>query len=171
MTSSVLFMTLIAGNRFFAIVFPLRAHVSRDLAFGLALSVWLTSGLVSVPHLLYHEIHKIYWKNWVEIFCEDSWPRYYYESKAGCLTDKPGKTIYVTCCAVILYFLPVVLMTFAYTSIAVSLYKRQRQIEPNDSVRLQHQRTRFKVSLIFSSRNPVMINHNNLYQSTFKAIL
>jgi len=126
-TASVLFLMVIAGDRYFAIVYPLQATRSRlRVAVSLIITVWIISAAVAMPHLITWRLLEIQWKDRLERACIDVWPQYYYQTADGlCLTHKPTRKIYVTIHIVILYFLPVVVMTCAYVIIGRTLWKRK----------------------------------------------
>ncbi|CAH1794995.1 unnamed protein product [Owenia fusiformis] len=144
-TSSVLTLTLISGDRFFAIVFPLKARMTEKRAVFLIITTWIISIAVATPHLFSRRMFQLNWKNRVETWCTEDWPKVALGKIDGtCKWDQPQRRIYYTCFVVLMYFIPVIVMIVAYTIIVYALNKKK----PGEQTRrliTQHETARKKV--------------------------
>ncbi|XP_071107735.1 QRFP-like peptide receptor [Haliotis cracherodii] len=122
-TSSVLTLTVISVERFMAIVFPFRAKWS-SLVTGLVIVLtWCVSTMIASPHLWIRQQFKWQWKDRLEIWCEEVWPKIYKNEE--CETYQPGKLIYYSVEGVVMYFVPIAVMIGAYSVIAIKLCLRK----------------------------------------------
>ena len=148
-------MTVVAAKRFFIIVYPLKARLTSGYSEVTLIGTWVVAGAFAAPNLLYWEVYEIHWKNRREIWCEETWPRFYYLSKDGtCETHAPGQRQYITVYVVMAYFLPVIAMTTTYILIMKSLWRRYTGIhqgseQMKDSVMEVHRKTRKRVNFMF----------------------
>ncbi|XP_033733533.1 QRFP-like peptide receptor isoform X2 [Pecten maximus] len=143
-TSSVLTLTIISIERFFAIVFPLRGKMSECvMGMSIALS-WLVSAAIAAPQLFVRKVIRYEFRNRDEVFCTEIWPKFY--KNADCVSHEPGKMIYYTVEGIVMYVIPVVIMIGAYSVIALKLMLRKA---PGNSMRSNsssQDRTRKKTS-------------------------
>ena len=58
-TASVLFMVIIAADRFFVIVFPLKARRSSVAAVIITVISWTVAAIVALPHLFVWKLFKV----------------------------------------------------------------------------------------------------------------
>ena len=100
LTASVLFMAVIAGERFFAIVFPLKARLTRPYQHVVVVVVtWTAAVLVALPELFVREMYQLFWLDHHEVWCSEEWPKYARMDQANsshCLYDYPQRQIYYT---------------------------------------------------------------------------
>ena len=73
--TSIFILLSISLDRFFAIVYPLKAHRSRLRCVVAVSSVWLVSVVIAAPNLVYHQLYEVEYLNWVERWCAESWPK------------------------------------------------------------------------------------------------
>ena len=118
-TSSVLTLTAISVERFFAIVFPLKRRLSPLFAFIVIVTNWILSVAMASPHLVVRKQFEYYWADRHEIWCEEVWPQVYIDE--DCNFDMPGRTIYYTLVSVVMFFIPIAIMLFAYSLILIKL--------------------------------------------------
>lgn len=123
-TSSVLTLTAISVERFFAIVFPLKHRLTPVFTVAVIMAIWTISAGMASPHLIVRRRFEYYWSNRHEIWCEEVWPKVYIDKE--CHTKAPGRIIYYTVVCVVMYFIPVLIMLCAYTVILVKLVLRKR---------------------------------------------
>ena len=75
-TTSIFFLTLISADRFFAIVFPLRAYFAKTrCSVVLMVSVWIVSALCNLPYLVVYEMRTLEWKDYTEVWCAEYWTK------------------------------------------------------------------------------------------------
>ena len=120
-------LTLIACDRFFGIIFAMKAHLTERRARTSIILVWVLSTGVSAPLLVYRKQFKRYWADHVEIWCQDNWPevRTFDTSLNGTVLTYPSRTWYYTLVSLVLYFIPIVVMSIAYLLIIAKLWSSQ----------------------------------------------
>jgi len=74
LVASILTLGVISCDRFFGIVFAMKALVTARRPSLLIAGVWVTSVAVSVPMLLHRRQMTRQWLNHTEIWCADDWP-------------------------------------------------------------------------------------------------
>ncbi|XP_064643142.1 pyroglutamylated RF-amide peptide receptor-like isoform X2 [Lineus longissimus] len=122
MVSSVLTLTVIACDRFFGIVFAMKAHMTERRASVFITLVWVVSIAVSSPLLYFRRITTREWKDYTEIFCQDHWPFVTSRNEQGMvMAFTPSRVAYYTTVSIILFFLPVLIMSIAYSLIIMRL--------------------------------------------------
>ncbi|XP_066297917.1 QRFP-like peptide receptor [Branchiostoma lanceolatum] len=110
-TSSVVMLTVIAIDRFYAIIFPLKARITETNTAAVISTVWLISCAVNVPLLVVSEQKQWQWDDGVlEIWCAEKW-------------DQHQKAIYTSVLFVVLYAVPLVVMMVAYFLLARKLWR------------------------------------------------
>ncbi|CAH1242643.1 TACR2 [Branchiostoma lanceolatum] len=110
-TSSVVMLTVIAIDRFYAIIFPLKARITETNTAAVISTVWLISCAVNVPLLVVSEQKQWQWDDGVlEIWCAEKW-------------DQHQKAIYTSVLFVVLYAIPLVVMMVAYFLLARKLWR------------------------------------------------
>jgi len=95
----------------------------------------------SVSLSVYTRMDKRQWKNYDEVWCSPVWPTdslQYHINTRG---------LYYTIVAVLLYALPLLIMTFAYTAIIMKLRRKQKaMIEMNNNTQKAKNTSRKRVS-------------------------
>ncbi|XP_002735395.2 substance-P receptor-like [Saccoglossus kowalevskii] len=108
---SILTLTVIAGDRYFAILHPLRARITERNTGIVIAAVWTISILINIPitiHLTYEE-HT--WDDGVfQTFCYEDWE------------FTPAEGWYTLSLFVVAYLVPLGIMMFAYLSIGRRLW-------------------------------------------------
>ncbi|XP_052789118.1 neuropeptide FF receptor 2-like [Mya arenaria] len=141
-TSSVLTLTAISVERFFAIVFPLKRKKSPTVIAVVVSINWLLAIGIALPQLVVRRRFEYYWKNRHEVWCTEDWPKVYDEY---CQAVMPARKIYYTVVVVIMYFIPIFVMVCAYSVICVKMIQRKRPGTIVPSSRLAQDRARKKV--------------------------
>jgi len=67
-------LTLIACDRFFGIVFAMKARVTERRSTLLIALVWILAVVLSSPILVYRRQFVRQWLDHTEIWCDDTWP-------------------------------------------------------------------------------------------------
>ncbi|KAL8587540.1 hypothetical protein ACOMHN_000946 [Nucella lapillus] len=93
MVASVLTLMAIAGDRFFAIVFPFKARVTERRVGVVVVAVWLCALSIGLPSLFFYTYKERQWKDYLETFCTDVWPAVY-TSSGGCDKGLTSKRAY-----------------------------------------------------------------------------
>lgn len=143
-TSSVLTLTVISIERFFAIVFPLRGKMSIMVTGLLIALSWLVSAAIAAPQLFVRQVLTYEYSNRNDVFCVEIWPKVY--KNTACVGHEPWKTVYYTIEGIVMYVIPVVIMIGAYSVIAFKLLLRRVPGNTIGSRTSSQDRTRKKVS-------------------------
>lgn len=150
LTASVLYMAVIAGERFLAIVLPLKVRLSKPYQHAIIMAVvWSVAAAVAVPNILVRQMNALVWKDFYEVWCYEKWPRYASENQGNstaCLYDYPGRQLYYNLQVVVMYFVPIVVMTFAYSIIIYKINRRRVPGEQTARTLALQQRLTTKVS-------------------------
>ncbi|BFZ03844.1 hypothetical protein BsWGS_06883 [Bradybaena similaris] len=114
-------MIAIAGDRFFAIVFPLKSRVTqRRVAMVTAIS-WVLGIAIGTPLLVNYQYKERQWANYLERFCIEQWPMIV-KSDGSCDGGKTSEKSYWTVVLVVLNWVPMLVMTFVYVVIIQRLH-------------------------------------------------
>ncbi|XP_076460155.1 QRFP-like peptide receptor [Babylonia areolata] len=116
MVGSVLTLVAIAGDRFIAITFPLKARVMERRVGLVVTLVWLSALGIGLPPLFFYTYRQREWQDYVETFCTDVWPAVSTGS-GGCDQGLTSKRAYWTVVTVVLNWLPMAVMTAVYAVI------------------------------------------------------
>ena len=154
---SILTLTVISCDRFFGIVFAMKAHLTQRKARVFIVAVWICSICISSPLLAYRRQETRVWLNHTEIWCADTWPSVQTFHNSAPSITYPSKTFYYTFVSVVLYFLPIFVMSFAYIFIILKLWsKRQPGVYIDSGAQLQNRRKK-KVCLFYFLMKPIAI--------------
>ena len=129
---SVFTLTVIAIDRYVAVLYPLKAGFSKKTAsLGLAL-IWIIGIASSLPEALYYKFQYTYDQaiNDLKPFCHDGWP-----------TENFGK-YYHLYIFIVQYLLPLFVINFSYIRIAVRIWgtKQPGHATETDNVRQRNKR-------------------------------
>jgi hypothetical protein len=152
LVASVLSLTLIAYDRFFGIVFALRAHMTTRRARTSLFFIWICSVGIASPTLITRQLKVRIWANHTEQWCDDEWPSSTEVIGNITFVTIPSRTAYYVSVSVILYFFPMLMMTAAYSIIIIKLWSSTIPGEKMDRRIEAQARTRKKVG------------HKDLYQ-------
>ncbi|KAL5018154.1 hypothetical protein ScPMuIL_003876, partial [Solemya velum] len=122
--ASVLSLTLIAYDRFFGIVFALKAHMTERKARTSLIIIWICSICIAAPIIVYRKLHVRIWRNHIENWCDDEWPvEQNFDPVTNFTTHSmPLRTCYYVFVTLVLYFIPMIVMTVAYSIIIMKLW-------------------------------------------------
>lgn len=143
--ASVLSLTLIAYDRFFGIVFALKAHMTDRRARTSLILIWICSGIIACPTLIFRELKIRVWKDHVERWCDDEWPVLIEVQSNVTTSSMPSRTAYYVTVSVVLYFIPMIVMTLAYSRIIMKLWMSAIPVEKMDKRVEAQARARKKV--------------------------
>ncbi|XP_063445832.1 tachykinin-like peptides receptor 99D [Mytilus trossulus] len=143
--ASVLSLTLIAYDRFFGIVFALKAHMTDRRARTSLILIWLSSALIACPTLIYRQLKVRVWKDHTERWCDDDWPVSIGSDNNITTHSIPSRTAYYATVSVVLYFIPMIVMTLAYSRIIMKLWMSAIPVEKMDKRVEAQARARKKV--------------------------
>ncbi|XP_050409422.1 trissin receptor-like [Patella vulgata] len=119
MCASTFTLLVIAGDRFFAIIYPLNARVTQRKVSVMVIGIWLSAIAVGSAPLFTYTYKERTWKNYVEKFCTDVWPTYTIKEK--CDNGLTSKRAFWTMVSVVLNWVPMIVMTILYTIIILNL--------------------------------------------------
>ena len=147
-TASVGFLALIAVDRFFAIVLPLKMGISRVTMAAIISAAWCGAIGVGIPQVIYRRRREIFWYNRHEVWCEEAWPRFQYLTDEGiCLGDMSTRRTYYAIYTVLFYFIPILAISVIYVTITCKLWRRLPQKSHGAQVEAMHQKIRKRVRL------------------------
>ena len=112
MACSIFTLTVLAFERFFAVVFPMWKAVPRRTTAGLILAIWVASTAASSPLLYAAKAHLF-----------DGTP-YCYENWAPAFDHRRASSIFTAVSFVLLYALPLLLITGLYSVIVARVWSR-----------------------------------------------
>lgn len=141
----MLSLTLIAYDRFFGIVFALKAHMTDRRARTSLILIWLSSALIACPTLIYRQLKVRVWKDHTERWCDDDWPVSIGSDNNITTHSIPSRTAYYATVSVVLYFIPMIVMTLAYSRIIMKLWMSAIPVEKMDKRVEAQARARKKV--------------------------
>lgn len=124
MCASIFTLVAIAGDRFFAIMFPLKSRVTQRRVSLVMVIIWTCAAAIGMPALFFYKYTKRQWKDFLERFCSDVWPQTR-NSDGECDNGYRSKSAYWVCVLVVLNWIPMVIMIVMYTIILVRLGKRR----------------------------------------------
>ena len=124
MCASMFTLIVLAGDRFYAIMFPMHSRVNKRKVSYLLIAVWLASCAIATPLLFVYTYIERQWADVLETYCDERWPMKMVEDNKcdGGLTSKKAYWI-VVCC--VLNWTPMVCTTLAYTFIVIKLRKHK----------------------------------------------
>ncbi|XP_055876707.1 QRFP-like peptide receptor isoform X2 [Biomphalaria glabrata] len=120
-TAISLTMMAIAGDRFFAIVYPLKARVTQRKVRLVVFFVWVCSLAIAVPPLIVYNYYERRWSNYLETFCHDIWPARE-RSDGSCDQGIIAERVYWAVVISVLNWIPMVMMTINYAVIIHRLH-------------------------------------------------
>lgn len=148
LVASILTLTVIACDRFFGIVFAVKAMVTVRRSKLMILLIWTLSIAISLPLLIYRKQFSRQWANHLEVWCDDEWPVFLHDTNVVNITMSPypsTRKVYYTTVSLVLYFIPCVVMTVAYGIIIHTLRATKLPGEHIGSMAHAQQRKKKKV--------------------------
>lgn len=123
MAASIFTLTAIAIERFNAIVFPLRSTMRSGNTKWVLTAVWLASTVVMLPMLFVLVVKK----DGGSYFCQENWD--------SPLDSKSSPVIFTLAVFIILYAIPLVLITLLYACVVYTVWFRQIPGNTNRSMK------------------------------------
>ena len=124
--ASVLTLSLISCDRYIGILHPLKSKIiTKKSYYFLIASIWIISIIISIPTYVYRTYTERKWSDFVERHCDDlGWPVSLVTDENGCVlkTVRPLKRIYYTTVILLLFFLPIFIMSITYSVIIKKLW-------------------------------------------------
>lgn len=134
---SILTLSAIAFDRFFAILMPLKRIINKRVFNWVLLAIWVTSFAVAAPMLYSLRITK---DDFLELSCDENW--------APAFDNETAPRIYMLILFSVVFCLPLCVITVLYTIICRHLWftKLPGETEREDSKNLtKHRKSRKKV--------------------------
>jgi hypothetical protein len=126
--SSILSLTLVAYDRFFGIVYAMKAHIIERSAKCSLIVIWVFSITVALPMLLFRRLYDRQWQNHIELWCDDDWSLGALQggtSEEYDVFHRPARITYYTIICLILFIFPIMAMIGAYCGIIRTLWLNQ----------------------------------------------
>ncbi|KAK7112272.1 substance-P receptor-like [Littorina saxatilis] len=145
MVASVMTLMAIAGDRFFAIIFPLKARVTERRVGVVVVFLWLCALGIGLPPLFFYTYTERQWKDYLETFCTDVWP-VTTTGSGDCDQGVTSKRAYWTLVTVVLNWLPMAVMSVVYAVIVHRLrFSRVQSDAGRNSMSTVQKRSKRKV--------------------------
>ena len=116
--ASVFTLVAVSCDRFVAVMYPLRAHLSNRSTFVCIFSIWALSALIALPTFYYRSYSEQHWSDFVQRSCDDmSWPITLVTNELGCVVEvtRVSKRVYFTAVILCLFFLPMIVLLLTCT--------------------------------------------------------
>lgn len=126
--ASVLTLASISCDRYFGIAHPFKTIITKKRSFCIITSIWTFSILISIPSFIYRTYTERKWADFTETHCDDiGWPTALLVDANGCALKKiqPIKRIYYTAVILLLFFIPILIMSITYSFLIYKLSKKQ----------------------------------------------
>ena len=137
---SALSLTIIALDRFFAIMMPLKTVITKRLTRTIIAAIWMISFVLNSPVLYANTVSTD--KKTGDVYCAEIWE--------PLLDTKKASKAYTVFLFVSLYLLPIVTMALLYTAVVYELWRGSKAIEHRNKVSYQQiHRANKKVLLMF----------------------
>ncbi|XP_014678732.1 PREDICTED: neuropeptide Y receptor-like, partial [Priapulus caudatus] len=123
LVASVITLTTISIDRFFAVFWPLKVRITQQRASIVIVATWLLAAATSFPLLIYRQYKEIHWLDYVERVCWEKWPStpVYDESCRLVGSAQNERAAYYTFMTIALFFFPMIVITLAYSLIVWKL--------------------------------------------------
>jgi hypothetical protein len=126
--ASVLTLALISCDRYYGVIYPLKARITSKRSYVFIGSIWLLAVLIALPSFVYRTYTERKWLDFTELHCDDlGWPTSYVKDNInGCVTiTRPSKRVYYTAIILLLFFLPIFIMSITYSIIIYKMWKSE----------------------------------------------
>ncbi len=123
--ASVLTLSAIAYDRYLGIVHPFKSrYSSTNQCYVIITFIWIFAGVISIPTYIYRTYREQKWFDYTEKSCDDfGWPYELAFDSNGCVIKiQPEKRIYYTTVILLLFFLPILIMSIAYSIVINKLW-------------------------------------------------
>ena len=120
-------LMVIACDRFFAIMFPMKSRVTRRKVSIVLIAVWIAAIAIASPLLFIYSFLERHWADVYETYCDEIWPMKR-TSDGSCDYGQASKQAYWILVCGVLNWTPMICMMMAYTFIVVKL--RNHKIVP-----------------------------------------
>lgn len=130
---SILTLTVIAFDRYVAVMNPLRAGFRKKVAMLVLLAIWILSSLSSLPEILYyHTKHFFFVQTWErKLVCHVEWPSHTFH------------VVYFSYLILLQYIVPLSVISFSYIRVANRIWGSKapgNEIEARDHIRSVHKK-------------------------------
>ncbi|XP_053391825.1 QRFP-like peptide receptor [Mercenaria mercenaria] len=151
MCASMFTLLVIAGDRFFAIMYPMKSRVTRRKVSIMLSLVWFLAMAIGSPLLFVYHYDERKWLDVKEAFCAGIWPTKV-NSDGSCDNGITSKKIYWIIVCGVLNWTPMLFMTLAYTFIVIRLRKHKivPKLGASSKSSIQERSKRRVVIMLFS---------------------
>ncbi len=123
--ASVLTLSAIAYDRYHGIVHPLESrYSSTNQCYIIITLIWIFSCVISIPTYIYRTYREQKWFDYDEKSCDDfGWPyELAFDSKGCVIKVQLEKRVYYTTVILLLFFLPILIMSISYSIVINKLW-------------------------------------------------
>ena len=128
--------TLVAGDRFFSIVFAMKARVTEKRPTPLIICIWSISLLISIPRIRIKKFYTREWSDLTETWCRDTdeeeiiWNK---KLPIGCeghsfICDMSVKSLYIIMVIICFCLLPLIFILLTYSITIYHLLRSTRSM-------------------------------------------
>ncbi|XP_077999616.1 substance-P receptor-like [Glandiceps talaboti] len=126
-------LTAVGIDRYFVVIFPLKARFTKSRSTILFIIVWFSAIILSTCQTIFTHFYDEYYDHKTFYFCSEQYPS---ESFAK---------MWEICFLVVTYFLPLTVLTFTYSKIAIRLWGRHIPGNADESRDRDHSNSKQKV--------------------------
>ena len=126
--ASVLTLCAISYDRYLGIIHPFKSFEPNNKSCCIIIAfIWIFSIAISIPTYVYRTYREQTWSDYTKKSCDDfGWPYALTTDSDGCVVKVwHEKRIYYTTVILLLFFLPIFIMSITYSIIIRKLWKRQ----------------------------------------------
>ncbi|XP_052778400.1 QRFP-like peptide receptor [Mya arenaria] len=151
MCASMFTLVVIAGDRFYAIMFPMHSRVTKRKVSYLLILVWMASIAIATPLLFMYYYIERQWADVLETYCDEKWPMKT-EADGSCDGGLTSKKVYWIVVCGVLNWTPMLIMMLSYTFIVIKLRKHKigPKLGASSKSSVQQRSTRKVVIMLFS---------------------
>ena len=148
--ASVFTLVAISCDRFVAVMYPLKAHLSKRSTSLCILFIWALSACIALPAFYYRSYSEQRWSEHVQRDCDDiSWPITLVKNEFGCVIEvtRVSKRVYYTAVIVLLFFLPMIVLLITCTIMIRKLMRKEHIGESIPSLLAEKQKKKVYIKL------------------------
>lgn len=162
LTAAISTLCFISMERLKAVVCTMSKKLNRAKSIRTIIFIWVFSFIVAFPIFYHRKQFKREWRNHVEIWCSDAWPRdYKFKEKCVVSMDEPLRRIYYTFISLVLFFIPLTIMFICYCLVIKKLNQNSilKLVRDNSPEKILLNKRRQKVRAKFKLIKELSCDH------------